>query len=159
MLRAAHDGIRLVARRRRRGALLADSRGTARALTAARGQTSGLCAIFFFGSLFLCPATLPTLAPLVDEELKAESVDFEGGLEADAEVTVGHAVFVGVGAEEAKVTCNGKEEVVIPGREEGELVFEELGHFFGAGALFGDAGLGCFGEYFCREFAQPGFEH
>jgi hypothetical protein len=40
----------------------------------------------------LCPAALPAVTPIEDEELEAESIDLDGWLEADAQVVVVHLV-------------------------------------------------------------------
>ncbi len=144
--------------RRRQRAFLRHRRRAARALAAARVQAFQ-DAVLLDEGLLLGPAPLPAIAPVADKEVEAEGVDAEAGLEADAEVFVVHAVLIDVGVQQAEVAGDGEEEVVVPGWEGGEGVFEHLGHFGCAGALHGDAVLGFFWEDFVREFAEPGFEH
>lgn len=58
-------------------------------------------AILLRQRFFLGPTPLPAVAPVADEEVEAEGVDSEAGLEADDEVVVVHFVLVDVGMEEA----------------------------------------------------------
>ena len=53
--------------------------------------------VFLVQMLLFGPAALPAITPVADEELEAKRVDFQAGLEADAEVTVVHFVLVNVG--------------------------------------------------------------
>ena len=116
-------------------------------------------AVLLGEGLFFGPAALPAVTPVADEELEAEAVDAEAGLEADAEILVVHAVLVDVGVEETEVARDGEEEVVVPWWQLGECVFEHLGHFNCTGTCCGDLALGVFGENFVGKFTEPGFEH
>lgn len=62
-------------------------------------------------------AAFPAVAPIADEEFKAEGVDFHAGLETDAQVAEVHFVFLRVREEEREMAGDGEEEVVVEGRE------------------------------------------
>ncbi len=115
--------------------------------------------VFFLQGLFLRPTSLPTISPVADQELEAETVDSQTRLEADAEVGVIHFVFLHVGVQQAQVAGDGEEQVVIPRRKPRQLVLQELGDFLRSRTFPGNPRLGRFGEDLGREVAQPGFEH
>ena len=65
--------------------------------------------IFLLKSLFLGPAPLPTVSPVADQELKAETVNPETRLKADAEVGVVHFILIHVSMKQAQMAGDGKE--------------------------------------------------
>jgi hypothetical protein len=105
------------------------------------------------------PAALPAVLPIHHQELKAEGVDFQTGLEADAQVAVVHFVLVREGGEEGEVAGDGEEEIVVEGRQFRQFVFEKLRCPCCARTLLGDFVLHGFGEDFIGEVAQPGLKH
>lgn len=74
--------------------------------------------------LLLCPAALPAVLPVADEEIEAECVDLHAWLEADAKIAIVHLVLVNIGMQEVEMTGDGEEEVIIVWREFGELVLQ-----------------------------------
>ena len=112
------------------------------------------CQVFFLG-----PAALPAFTPVADEEVEAERVDLHAGLEADAEVAIVHFILVDVGVQQAQVTGDGEEEIVVEWWELREFVLEHLRDFGGALAFICDALLGFQREYLVWEFAKPCLEH
>lgn len=65
--------------------------------------------ILLVKGLFLGPAPLPTVSPVADKELKAETVDPETRLKADAKVGVVHFILIHVSMEQAQMAGDGKE--------------------------------------------------
>ena len=56
------------------------------------------------------------------------------------------------------MASDGKQQVVIPWRQQGELILEHLRDFRSLWILLIDLGLGCFGENLSGKLPQPGFE-
>lgn len=49
---------------------------------------------------FLCPAALPAVLPVADQEVEAECINLHARLEANAKVAVVHFVLVDIGVQE-----------------------------------------------------------
>lgn len=75
-----------------------------------------LDSVFFFKVLLLGPATLPAILPILDEELKAETIDAKTWLEAYTQIAVIHFVLVRERMEKAQMTCNGEEQIIVERR-------------------------------------------
>ena len=97
-------------------------------------------------SLFLGPAALPAVPPVLYEERKADGVHPKSRLEAYAEVAIRHLVLLGVSSEETQMTGDSEEQVVVPRWEGRELVFQKLRHFTFALARRGDSVLRILGK-------------
>lgn len=80
--------------------------------------------VLFFSIRLLRRASLPAIAPIFDQEVEGEGVDTCTRLKADAEVLVGHLVRVRELREERDVCCDSEEQIVIEGREFGQLFLE-----------------------------------
>lgn len=98
--------------------------------------------------LLFGPAALPAVPPVANEELKAERIDFEAGLEADAEVAVVHFVLVYVGVQETEMACDGKKQIIVPGRQFRKFILQQFGNIFRSSTFLSDFGLSGFWKNF-----------
>ena len=58
-------------------------------------------------------ATLPTILPITDKEVEAESIDLHTRLETNAKIAIVHLVLVDIGVKEVQVAGDGEQKVVI----------------------------------------------
>lgn len=65
---------------------------------------------------FLGPTTLPTILPITDQEGETVVVDFHAWLEANAQITIIHAIDILVRKQQAQVAGDGKKKVIIERR-------------------------------------------
>lgn len=79
-------------------------------------------------------------------------------MKANAQIVVVHLVELGTRVQKADVAGDGKEEVVIEGRQLGKLILQHLRCGFGTLAFLLDAVLDCLGEDFIRELTEPVLE-
>lgn len=70
--------------------------------------------IFLFQIFLFSPASLPAAAPVTNKELEAVGVDANARLETYAKITVAHLVLRVMVMQEAEVTGDCKQEVVVP---------------------------------------------
>lgn len=75
---------------------------------------------------FLCPAALPAVLPVADQEVEAECINFHARLEANAKVAVVHFVLVDIGVQEVEVASDGKKKVIVIRRQFGKFIFQHL---------------------------------
>ena len=115
--------------------------------------------ILFRQSLFFRPAALPAVAPVTNQELEAERVNSKTWLKTDAQVAVVHLVLVDISVQQAQMTGDGEEEVVVPRGKARQLILEQLGHFSSPCTLFTDFGLDAFWQDLGRKISQPGLKH
>ena len=59
------------------------------------------------------PTSLPAVAPIANQELKAQRIDLHTWLETDAQVLIIHLVLLSVRVQQTDVACDGEKEVVI----------------------------------------------
>jgi hypothetical protein len=73
--------------------------------------------------------------------LETERIDFNGRLEADAQIIVVHLVKLRTRVQQADMARDREQEVVVEGWQPGELILEHLGCRFGALARLLDSCL------------------
>lgn len=69
--------------------------------------------LFVLKPLLFCPASLPAVLPVTNQELETEPVYLHARLETDTQIAVVHLVLVHVGMEEVQVTGDSKEKIVV----------------------------------------------
>ena len=85
--------------------------------------------------------------------MEAKSINFDGGLETNAQVVVVHLVELGARVQQADVAGDCEEEVVVERWELRKLILEHLWCGFGTLALALDSGLDLFRKDFIGELS------
>ena len=70
------------------------------------------CQVFLLG-----PAALPAIAPVQNQELETERINFNSGLKANAQVIVVHLVEFRAGVQQTDMAGDGEEEIVVERRQ------------------------------------------
>lgn len=96
--------------------------------------------------ILFCPASLPAVSPVQNQELKTEGVNLDGWLETDAQVVVVHLVEFGTRMQKTDVAGDCEQEIIVEWRKLGQLIFEHLRCRFGPLTFVLDGRLNRFGK-------------
>lgn len=76
-----------------------------------------LITVLFFEVFLFRPATLPAILPVHNQKLETKSIDLQTRLEANAQIAIIHLVLVSIAVEEAEMARDGKQKVIVEGRQ------------------------------------------
>jgi hypothetical protein len=101
---------------------------------------------------------VPAVSPIQDQKLEAECVNLDRWLKTYTQVVVVHLVEFRTRMQKADMAGDCKEQIVVEGRQLGQLVLQQLGCGLCAHAFSLNLGLDLFWKYFVRQLSQPPFE-